>query len=406
MRLFRKILTLVLSPTILQKILAYLLLMWFFWLFHNFLLIFFLTFIFGYLFFIFWRFLKLKIDLWLTKIISNKKKLDWYKKLFSLNGIVFFLYLFFVGFSLYTAFDLPPKLLRELTLIPQQIPFLTEPVSLVTTKLEQIKNINSQIWQDINNIFTKQDIELALKLFEKIKAFWLLFFKVFVSLILSYIFIIDREKLKKYLDTVKNSHFWFLHREYKSLIEKIVKTFWTSFKAQSFIAGINATLTTLWLMLIWFVNFWHPFPFVYTLTLIIFICWFIPFLGLFISSIPIILIGFTMIWGWMVVLQIIFLIVLVHLFEAYYLNPKIVSSLIHLPISLTFVVLLVSEHFFGFAWLIIGVGLFYLFIEILKDTNQMISIFLKKMKEMDGVTELTKHTIQKDLRMSRSIVEK
>jgi len=40
-------------------------------------------------------------------------------------------------------------------------------------------------------------------------------------------------------------------------------------------------------------------------------------------------------------------------FEAYFLNPKIVSHLFKIPVSLTFVILFVSEHFFGIAGLLI-----------------------------------------------------
>jgi predicted PurR-regulated permease PerM len=43
------------------------------------------------------------------------------------------------------------------------------------------------------------------------------------------------------------------------------------------------------------------------------------------------------------------LIAIVHIIEAYYLNPKIVSSFLELPVSLTFIILIVSEHFFGLA---------------------------------------------------------
>jgi len=51
----------------------------------------------------------------------------------------------------------------------------------------------------------------------------------------------------------------------------------------------------------------------------------------------------------MVIPIIVLLIVIVHIVEAYYLNPKIVSSFLKIPVSLTFVILLVSEHFFGLA---------------------------------------------------------
>jgi predicted PurR-regulated permease PerM len=47
------------------------------------------------------------------------------------------------------------------------------------------------------------------------------------------------------------------------------------------------------------------------------------------------------------------MIAIVHAIEAYYLNPRIVSSYMHIPVFVTFVILLVSEHFLGLVGLLI-----------------------------------------------------
>jgi predicted PurR-regulated permease PerM len=65
-------------------------------------------------------------------------------------------------------------------------------------------------------------------------------------------------------------------------------------------------------------------------------------------------------------------------FEVYFLNPKIVSSLFKLPVSLTFVILFVSEQFFGIAGLLIWVSLFYFIISLLGDFDKIISHSQKK----------------------------
>jgi len=48
----------------------------------------------------------------------------------------------------------------------------------------------------------------------------------------------------------------------------------------------------------------------------------------------------------MVLVTIVMLIIIIHMIEAYYLNPKIVSSFLEVPVSLTFIILIISEHFF------------------------------------------------------------
>lgn len=405
MFIFKKIVKLFLNEVIIQKIVSYLLLILFFFLFNDFLFIFFLTFIFSYLFFTFWKFLKVKLDLFLDKFLGNKNISKIIKKIFSLDILIFFLYIFFIWFLVYTIIDLPPKLTHELQWISKEIPALKEPLNIINTKIEQIKNINTELWKNINEIITQKDIDVVLQIFNKIKFFWIIFFKVIIALILSYIFIIDREKLSLYLKTIEKSNFWFLYTEYKNILKKIVKTFWRAFKAQSFIALVNSILTTIWLLLIWFFNLGQTFPFIYTLALIVFICWFIPFIWLIISSIPIFIVWYTMVWWFSVIFQILWLLIIIHLIEAYYLNPKIVSIMIHLPISLTFLVLLISEHFLGFAWLILWTWIFYFLLELLKDTDKIITKSKTALFEMKEVEFQTKKCIKNNIRLSRKIEE-
>lgn len=404
MHLLKNIFKLLLKTNFIPKIIAYTLLLLAFWLFSSLMLIFFLTFIFAYLFLSFAKFLKWHIDYFGDKIFYYKNINIHLKKFLSINMIVTFLYLWFLSFFFYTIVDLPVKLNQELSEIMRQVPLLSEPISQINSKLLEIRNIGTELWKNINEIITKQDIELLGQAFQTVKNFWIIFLKVMLALVLSFVFIIDRERLKIYLKTIETSHFGFLYTEYKTILDKIVKSFWAAFKAQSFIAGTNAILTTIWLMIIWFFNIWAPFPFIYTLALIVFICWFIPFIGLYISSIPILLIAFSMDGGWFgIIFQIIGLLVIINIIEAVYLNPKIVSSLIHMPISLTFVILIISEHFLWFAGLIIGIWVFYFMVDLLKDFNRVIDVSKKILSQKDQLEQETKDQIKKSVRVSRKI---
>lgn len=94
----------------------------------------------------------------------------------------------------------------------------------------------------------------------------------------------------------------------------------------------------------------EAFPYIFTLSLVVFIFGFIPVFGTFLSGIPILIIGYgygaTAHDSLIIVGAIVAMIAIVHAVEAYYLNPKIVSSYVHFPVFITFVILLVSEHFF------------------------------------------------------------
>lgn len=401
---FKKIWKLLGNKYFLQKLIAYLLLIGVFYALQHFLLVLFLTFIFSYLFLTFWTFLKEKSDQFFKNILRNKETREFFQNFFSLNIIIIFLYLVFTWTIFFALSDLLPQLTRELRELPNYIPGLKEPVMMVTSKLEEIKNINSQIWWNISEIFTKQDIDLILQVFYKIKAFWAVFLKVVMALILSYIFIIDREKLSDYLKGMQKSNFWFLYHEYRIIIEKIVRTFGLVFKAQSMIALTNMVLTTIGLFIIWMIH-WEAFPLIYTLAIIVFICGFIPVLWTFISSFPILLIGYTTYWGFWIVFEVIFLISFIHAVEAYYLNPKIVSSYIKLPLSLTFLVLILSEHFMWFAGLVIWISSFYLILELIRDADKIITKSRLALGDMNEVENETKKHLKKDIRVSRRVDE-
>ncbi len=67
------------------------------------------------------------------------------------------------------------------------------------------------------------------------------------------------------------------------------------------------------------------------------------------------------------------MIAIVHAIEAYYLNPRIVSSYVHIPVFIIFIILLISEHFLGLVGLLIGVPLFVITLEFLEDIDTHIS---------------------------------
>jgi predicted PurR-regulated permease PerM len=75
------------------------------------------------------------------------------------------------------------------------------------------------------------------------------------------------------------------------------------------------------------------------------------------------------------------MIALVHAIEAYYLNPRIVSSYMHIPVFVTFIILLVSEHFLGLVGLLIGVPLFVITLSFIEDIDTHISTIKHKLND-------------------------
>ncbi|MFK7780681.1 MAG: AI-2E family transporter [Candidatus Gracilibacteria bacterium] len=377
----KQFINLLLTKKYITKFVAYFLLVIIFYVFSDFLGIFLLTFIFAYLFFTLAEYIKHKLDFILKKFPKNKKINDIIKKVFGLNLIIVALYIFFIGAIIFIVSGIVPKLVNELSELPKNIPFLAEPISGVTTKLVEIKNFNAELGGSITEIITNKDIDVVLDILSSLKSASVVFLQIIISIILSFVFLIDRFKLKKYLLKIKKSNFSFIYKEYKIILEKIVKSFGLIFKAQAMIAFVNSVLTIIGLIIIGLIH-GGPFPYILTLGLIVFIAGFIPVLGVFISSIPIIIIAYSTIGGYPVILEVLVLIAIVHMVEAYYLNPKIVSKFLEIPVSLTFVILIVSEHLFGIAGLLIGVSLFYFIVGLLRDIDKVLKKNKKEIKRI------------------------
>jgi len=105
-------------------------------------------------------------------------------------------------------------------------------------------------------------------------------------------------------------------------------------------------------------------PSVIALAVMVFILSLIPVAGVIISLIPLSFIAYS-VGGIRYVIYIIIMIVVIHMIETYFLNPQFMSSMTHLPIFFTFVILIVSEELIGTWGLIIGIPIFVFFLDIL-----------------------------------------
>ena len=130
-----------------------------------------------------------------------------------------------------------------------------------------------------------------------------------------------------------------------------------AFRAQAIIATCNTALTAAGL---WFFNM----PSIVLLSALVFMCGFIPILGTFLSSIPILLFGIQ-VGGLGMMLKLVALIIMVHAFEAYVLNPKITGNILHIHPLLVLVLLLIGERFFGVWGMVLGVPVGYYVISVL-----------------------------------------
>ena len=250
--------------------------------------------------------------------------------------------LFFCVIALISIYVFP-KLLYQINIIATAFAnFDIESVRLALGP--QGQNLLSGI--DFNDYIGKAGFALA-NIVTTLSGFLL---KVFIALILSFAIIAEKSKIAQFGTNMKKSSVSFLYDYFVTYGGGFCVTFGQVMKVQITIAFINAIITTIALSI-------FGYPAVGGLGLMVFILGLIPVAGVIISFIPLAVIGFT-VGGLMTVVKIIIFILLLHAFEAYFLNPKLMSRRTKLPVSFVFLILLIGEHYMGVWGLLIGVPVF------------------------------------------------
>lgn len=180
----------------------------------------------------------------------------------------------------------------------------------------------------------------------------------FMSLILSFFYTIELDKMKEFSSLfVKSGYLKWLFEDIHYFGKKFTNTFGVILEAQFFIALCNTALTMIGLAVM-------KMPQIVALGLMVFILSLVPVAGVIISLIPLSIVGYS-VGGIRYVIYIFIMIMIIHAIEAYVLNPKFMASKTELPIFYTFLVLLVAEHFWGTWGLIVGVPIFTFFLDVL-----------------------------------------
>ncbi|PID84036.1 hypothetical protein CSB09_03300 [Candidatus Gracilibacteria bacterium] len=347
----------------------------------SFIPLFLITFIFAYLFLEVAKFAHTKIHN--ASLKKNHGFLVFLRKHLSINIIVSIVYIIFLIVLIFLFSTLIPRIGLEIEKLVQNAPQTIENLNALVKEMETSLGFKLGIQNQVNEFLSNFDFkELGNNVLGYIKDAGGFLIKFIIGLVLSYIFIIDRKSIYKFLDKMKTGNFAFFYNEYKYLGSKIATGFGRVFKAQSLIAIINSILTSIGLVILSFLmGHGHEFPYIFTLSIVVFIFGFIPVFGTFLSGLPIIIIAYGF-GGIPMVFGIIIMIAVIHAIEAYILNPKIFSSYTHFPVFITFVILLISEHAFGLIGLLIGIPIFSIFLSMFEDLDTHITKIKKEIKEI------------------------
>jgi predicted PurR-regulated permease PerM len=167
------------------------------------------------------------------------------------------------------------------------------------------------------------------------------------SLIFSFLIVLDLPRLREEVEAIRASRIGWLYEEVRETVVEFGAILGRTIESQAVIAMANTLLTYLGLTIL-------GIPSKFLLSTIVFLCSFIPVLGVFISTTPIGLVALTT-GGFVLVLECVAMVTLVHMVEAYVLNPRITGSFVRLNPVFVLAVLFIGEHLFGIWGLILGV---------------------------------------------------
>lgn len=168
-----------------------------------------------------------------------------------------------------------------------------------------------------------------------------------LSLLFSFLIVLDLPRLSHAIARLQMSRLRFIYLEVADNIRDFGRVLGSALQAQLYIAMLNTVLTAIGIQLLGITSATA------FLSLIVFLCSFIPVAGVFISSAPICVLALQE-GGGALVLGAILLIWIIHLIEAYILNPRIYGQALRVNPVLVLMILTIGGKLFGVWGLVLG----------------------------------------------------
>lgn len=204
-----------------------------------------------------------------------------------------------------------------------------------------------------------------------------------LAFLFSFLIVLDMPHLAAGVRDLENTRLRFIYVEVADNIKQFGRVLGQTMQAQFFIACVNTVLTAVGLAVLG-MNEQMAF-----LSVIVFVCSFIPVAGVFISSIPICLIALNT-GGTHLLLLSILMIIFIHLVEGYVLNPLIYGARLRINPVIVLIILTVGGKLFHIWGLILGVPICtYIFGYAIRYDNSNLPPRLRRKHERKRLTQST-----------------
>ncbi|WP_372814675.1 AI-2E family transporter [Paenibacillus sp.] len=261
--------------------------------------------------------------------------------------IIILLYLALVTIVVFAIINYLPKVFVQIKQVKDMLISLTN----MPVPQDEVSQYVYKTLKDLNlQAYVKQGFEYILRISNWGTTFVL-------AIILSLVFILEKNRIIAFTSRLKESKISWLYEELEYFGKKFILSFGKVIEAQFLIAIFNTIFTVIGL---WILGF----PYLFALSIMIFLLSLIPVAGFLISLLPLCIIGYN-IGGHLMLIYVLSMIAVLHFLEGYFLNPKLMSSKMNLPMFYTFIVLIFSEHYLGIWGLIVGIPIFVFLLDIL-----------------------------------------
>ncbi|MDL2320940.1 AI-2E family transporter [Desulfosarcina sp. OttesenSCG-928-B08] len=169
----------------------------------------------------------------------------------------------------------------------------------------------------------------------------------FLGLLFSFLIMLDLPRLMISVRKLRFTRLALVYKETGNSLVLFAKVVGESFRAQLMISAVNTLLTAIGLTFLGIKG-------AVLLCTVVFFCGLVPVLGVFISSVPIFLMAVNN-GGINLGLAGIAMIVVIHLVEAYVLNPRIFSAVMHINPVFVLIILYVAHSLIGMWGMLLGV---------------------------------------------------
>lgn len=168
-----------------------------------------------------------------------------------------------------------------------------------------------------------------------------------LSMLLSLFITFDLPRITRGVKRLETSRVQHFYHEIAPGLVAFGSIIGRAFQAQGIIAICNTILTY------WLIRFLAV-PYEFFLCIIVFVCSFVPVLGVVFSTVPIAIIALLN-NGFLTALAAVGGVMLIHFIETSVLNPKILGEMLHVHPVLVLTILVIGEYFFGVWGLLLGV---------------------------------------------------